>query len=231
MHHDAGQVALRFDVQESEFAPTARYNVAPQQTVGVVRRADAGKGGERFLDGYRWGLVPFWAKEPGIGNKMINARAETLAEKPSFRNALTRRRCLIPADGFYEWDKLGGTRQPSHFRRRDGGLFAFAGLWEEWRDPAAGDDAPPLRTCTIITTTPNETVGRVHDRMPVILLPEDEAFWLDAEVRRPDDLLPLLAPYPDELMDAYPVSRRVNSPAADDSDLLAPLSGAAPADD
>lgn len=226
MHHDPDQVTDRFEVTQSLFTLPERYNIAPQQTVGVVRQIAQN---ERILDGYRWGLVPFWAKEQAIGNKMINARAETLAEKPAFKAALTRRRCLIPTDGFYEWDKLGGTRQPTHFRRRDGGLFAFAGLWEEWRDPAGGEDAPPLHTFTIITTTPNETVGRIHDRMPVILRPEDEAFWLDPEIRRPNDLLPLLVPYPDELMDAVPVSRRVNSPATDDPDLLTPLGELTPA--
>lgn len=217
LHHDASQVAMRFDAERVLFSPESRYNIAPQQGVSVVR-LDAE--GVRVLEGLRWGLVPFWAKEPGIGGKMINARAETLAEKPSFKAALTRRRCLIPADGFYEWDKAGGTRQPVHFRLRDGGLFAFAGLWEEWRDPAAPDDAPPLRTCTIITTEPNTVVGRYHDRMPVILPAEDESFWLDPTVRRPSDLLPLLVPLPDERMECYPVSRRVNSPATDDPSLL-----------
>jgi putative SOS response-associated peptidase YedK len=151
---------------------------------------------------------------------MINARAETLAEKPSFKAALTHRRCLLPSDGFYEWDKTGGTRQPIHFRLKGGGLFAFAGLWEEWRAPGSPADAPPLRTCTIITTEPNETVGRYHNRMPVILLPGDEGFWLDPAVRRADELLPLLAPFPDEQMESFAVSRRVNSPATDDPSLL-----------
>lgn len=218
LHHDASQVAMRFDAERVLFSPEARYNVAPQQSVSAVR-IDMSDGA-RLLEGLRWGLVPFWAKEPGIGNKMINARAETLAEKPSFKAALMRRRCLIPSDGFYEWDKAGGTRQPVHFRLKDGGLFAFAGLWEEWRDPAAPEDAPPLRTCTIITTEPNETVGRYHDRMPVILSQEDESFWLDPAVRRPDDLLPLLAPLPDDRMESYAVSRRVNSPATDDPSLV-----------
>ncbi|HVK05850.1 MAG TPA: SOS response-associated peptidase [Armatimonadaceae bacterium] len=222
MHHDVGEVVDRFGAQSvlfDELPP--RYNVAPQQAVAAVTAS--GPKGERLLELCRWGLVPFWAKDPSIGGKMINARAETVAEKPSFKQALAKRRCLVPADGFYEWDRAGGTRQPIHFRLKGGGgpLFAFAGLWEEWESP----DGSPLRTCTLVTTTPNAIVAPYHDRMPVILRPEDEALWMDTEVRQADALLPLLAPYPEEEMECYPVSRQVNTPVNDTPDLIEPLPG------
>ncbi|MBC8142204.1 MAG: SOS response-associated peptidase [Armatimonadetes bacterium] len=217
-HHDAGQVALRFAVDEANATVAPRYNVAPQQYVPVVYAPES----LRLLEDFRWGLVPSWAKDAAIGQKMINARSETVSEKPSFRAALTRRRCLIPADGFYEWEKHeDGSRHPVHFRLTGGDTFAFAGLWEEWHDPASES---PLRTCTIITTTANETVGRVHDRMPVILAPDAETLWLDAEMRDKDVLRSLLVPYPDGSMEAFAVSRRVNSPANEGADLLAPIS-------
>jgi len=214
-HHDTDAIVDRFGVQSVLFEPEPRYNIAPTQPVPVVVTEVSSR--ERILDAFRWGLVPSWAKDPSVGNRMINARAETVAEKPAFRSALTRRRCILPADGFYEWDKAGGTRQPYHFHRKDGALFGFAGLWEEWRAP----DGSPLRTCTLLTTSANETVGRIHDRMPVILRSaEDESKWLDPEVRRPADLLPLLAPYLDVAMEAVAVSRRVNTPTNDAADLI-----------
>lgn len=214
LYHTPDEIAARFeapDILEAE----ARYNIAPTQNVVVVTQ-----NGTRHLENYHWGLIPSWAKDPVIGNKMINARAETLAEKPSFRTALTRRRCLIPADGFYEWQapaegsKAGKT--PTYLHRKDSALFAFAGLWDEWYAP----DGSPLRSCTIITTTPNSVAAAIHDRMPVILRPEDEAFWLDSAVTDSRDLLPLLVPYPSEEMESYPVSRRVNVPVTDDAELL-----------
>lgn len=229
MHHTTDQIADRFGIQQNLFELPERYNIAPQQEIGAVVvesfRPDDPEG-ERALEGFRWGLVPFWAKDPSVGNRMINARAETVAEKPAFRRLLARRRCLIPSDGFYEWDKEGGTRQPFHFRLRDGGLFGFAGLWDEWESP----DGSPLRTCTILTTAANELVGRVHDRMPVILPRGDaEDHWLDPSVQAADDLLPLLRPYPERDMVAVAVSRRVNTPANDDPSLLAPALAAGPA--
>jgi putative SOS response-associated peptidase YedK len=149
---------------------------------------------------------------------MINARSETLTEKPSFRTALVRRRCLIPADGFYEWERYAdGSRHPVHFRLFGGEPFAFAGLWEEWREPNSDN---LLRTCTIVTTGANETVGRVHDRMPVILSRDVENIWLDMSVRDTDLLRSFLGPYPDSAMEAFPVSRRVNSPANEGPDLI-----------
>lgn len=214
LYHTPDEVAARFeasDVLETE----ARYNIAPTQNVAVVTQ-----NGARQLENYHWGLIPSWAKDPAIGSRMINARAETLAEKPSFRTALTRRRCLIPADGFYEWqaapEGTKGGKTPTYLHRKDSALFAFAGLWDEWHAP----DGSPLRSCTIITTTPNSVAAPIHDRMPVILRPEDEAFWLDTGVSDTRDLHSLLAPYPPEYMESYPVSRRVNVPVTDDAELL-----------
>ena len=214
--HDPEAVAARFAVTDNLFAPGPRFNIAPRQPLAAVVTEASSR--ERLIDGFQWGLVPFWAKDPTMGDKMINARAETVAEKPAFKNALTRRRCLLPADGFYEWDKAGGTKQPFHFRRRDGALFGFAGLWEEWQSP----DGSPLRTCTIITTAANATVGRIHERMPVILYGRDaEDVWLDDTIRDVHALLPLLVPYPDDEMEAVMVSKRVNKPATDDPALIA----------
>lgn len=226
LHHDLEEIEERFEAAPApglvaETGP--RYNIAPTQSVLAVTQD--GRTGARLLDGLHWGLIPSWAKDPGIGTKMINARGETLAEKPSFRTALARRRCLIPADGFYEWqDALavpGGPKKPPktpmHLRLQDGGLFAFAGLWDEWRAP----DGSPLRSCTIITTAPNAVAASVHDRMPVILAPEEEALWLDPSVSDAARLLPLLAPYPADLMEAYAVSRAVNASTFDDPQLIA----------
>ena len=218
LHHSAEQIEERFGAAVVVEIALPRYNVAPTQDVLVVTQ-----NGARHLSAYHWGLIPSWAKDAGIGNKMINARAETLAEKPSFRTALSRRRCLIPADGFYEWqDAPAGVKSPKtpmHIRLKDGGLFAFAGLWDEWHAP----DGSPLRSCTIITTAPNAVTAPIHDRMPVILRPEDEAIWLDHSRTSGPDLLPLLVPYPADRMEAYAVSRQVNVPTVDDPELIAPL--------
>ena len=221
LHHSLEEIEERFAAEVEADAKAsdaeARYNIAPTQSVLTVTQ-----NGARHLGAYHWGLIPSWAKDPAIGSRMINARAETLAEKPSFRTALQKRRCLIPADGFYEWQAAPakGPKTPMHFRRTDGALFAFAGLWDEWHAP----DGSPLRSCTIITTTPNAVAAPIHDRMPVILRPEDEALWLDASVTQAADLLPLLAPYPAEAMEAYAVSRSVNVPTVDDPELIAPVS-------
>ncbi|BDI30991.1 DUF159 family protein [Capsulimonas corticalis] len=186
----------------------ASYNVAPTQQVAIVTQSE-----KRVLETAKWGLIPSWAKDPKIGAKMTNARAETVAEKPAFRSALARRRCLIPADGFYEWraqlEGEKGKKQPYYFHLIGGDLFAFAGLWEVWRDPA-GDW---LKSCSIITTTANEVVEPIHDRMPVILRPEDIDRWLSPEPYETQDLLSMLTPYPAEAMEAYPVGTAVNSPA------------------
>jgi putative SOS response-associated peptidase YedK len=206
LEHTAEEVATRFGVQQVLFTLTPRYNIAPSQPVAVVTQ-----NGVRSLDGYKWGLVPSWAKDPQIGSRMINARAETLAEKPAFKSALMRRRCLIPADGFYEWKGKGKAKQPMRVHTRSGEMFAFAGLWEEWNAP----DGSPLRTCTIITTNPNHFMADIHDRMPAILRREDEDAWLDTETKDVPHLLSLLRPYPDEELAAHPVSTQVNSPVFD----------------
>jgi putative SOS response-associated peptidase YedK len=201
-----GKLAEEFDLSGSLPDLQSSYNVAPTQEVPAVV---AGNGGRR-LEMLRWGLIPSWADDPGIGSRMINARSETVAEKPSFRRAFKERRCLIPADGFYEWQKTNGSKQPYYFRMKDGRPFAFAGLWESW----AGDGE--IRSCTILTTDANHLVGEIHQRMPVILPSEYYELWLEPAVREPDQLLPLLNPYPTDEMEAYPVSRRVNSPSNDD---------------
>ncbi len=196
-----------------EVAPS--YNIAPTQEVAAVLADD----GARRLEMLRWGLIPSWADDPGIGSRMINARSETVPEKPSFRRAFKERRCLIPADGFYEWQKTNNGKQPFYVRMKDQNPFTFAGLWESWRD-----DGSEVRSCTILTTEANELVGEIHPRMPVILAPEDYDLWLDPDVREADPLLPLLAPYPADSMEAYPVSSFVNSPSNDEPSCIRPAS-------
>ncbi|HEX8913218.1 MAG TPA: SOS response-associated peptidase [Humisphaera sp.] len=195
----------------------ARFNIAPTQSVPVIANSHADRVGMAH-----WGLVPSWAKDPSIGNRMINARAETLAEKPAFRSALRRRRCLVPADGFYEWQRHpdGKSKTPMFIRLKSGEPFAFAGLWEVWRDPEAGEGEEPLTSCTIVTTSPNALMEHIHDRMPVILPASAYAAWLDPKERDAADLVGLLKPFPAEQMQAHPVSRRVNTPANDDRHLI-----------
>jgi putative SOS response-associated peptidase YedK len=187
-----------------------RYNIAPTQPAPVllVPRVDA----QPELKLFRWGLVPSWAKDPGVGARMINARSETVAVKPAFRTAFRQRRCLVVADGFYEWQKRPGSKQPFYIRFRDAGPFAFAGLWEHWEN----DEGATLESFAILTTTPNELLEPIHDRMPVILRPEDYAPWMDPGETRVAGLEPLLRPFPGDEMTAYPVSKRVNSPSRDD---------------
>ena len=203
------KLAEEFDVSGPLPDLPPSYNVAPSQEVAAIV---AGGRGERRLELLRWGLIPTWADDPGIGSRMINARSETAREKPSFRRAFKERRCLIPADGFYEWQKTNGGKQPYHLKMRDGRLFAFAGLWESWK----GDEEGEIRSCTILTTDANDLVGEVHHRMPVILPPETYDLWLDPAVREAEQLLSVLLPYPTEDMEAYPVSRRVNNPSNDE---------------
>lgn len=195
---------------DTHFSWEPRYNAAPTQRMPVVRVFD----GKRELVLLRWGLIPSWAKDPKIGNSLINARGETVHEKPAFRSAFKARRCLVPADGFYEWRKLsGGSKQPYRITMADSSPFAFAGLWERWDK---GDE--PLETFTIITTTANVLVAPIHDRMPVILDPADYDAWLESQ----DTTIPmaLLQPYPAKRMSAYPVSTRVNSPRNDDAAVI-----------
>jgi len=192
----------------------ARYNVAPSQDVPVVRQA----GAARQLAMVRWGLIPSWAKEGA--KPLINARGESVAEKPSFRTAFRRRRCLLPADGFYEWRRPEeGPKTPFSIRLREGGPFVMAGIWETW----AAADGSELDTCAIITTDANKTLAPIHHRMPVILAPEDWARWLETPESEARDLLPLLRPAPDNILEAHEISTRVNRVANDDPSLLDPV--------
>ena len=203
-----------FSFPEAAFRP--RFNIAPSQPLAVIANT-----GENRLDFFSWGLVPSWAKDPAIGNRMINARAETLAEKPSFRNAYKRRRCLILADGFYEWQVVPGSKvkQPMYIRMKDDQPFAFAGLWEDWHSV----DGSQILSCTIITTQPNELVLPIHNRMPVILPRQAYQDWIRPGEVAAQELNPLLKPYPSELMQAYPVSRQVNSPGNDTPTCIQPI--------
>jgi putative SOS response-associated peptidase YedK len=203
---------------EMHFAP--RFNVAPTQEVPVVWVSRKDERTERRGGLMRWGLIPSWAKDASIGNRMINARAESVTQKPAFRNAFARRRCLVPADGFYEWKKLDAkTKQPYFIHLADDRPFAFGGMWEYWRDEEAGPDDQGIRSFTILTTEANEMVAGLHDRMPVIIAPEDFERWLDPSVP-PEKVKDLLRPYPAEEMDLYPISRKVNSPKNDDPDCI-----------
>jgi putative SOS response-associated peptidase YedK len=190
-----------------------RYNIAPSQAVAVIAN-----NGQQKIELFQWGLIPFWAKDPKIGNRMINARAETLAEKPSFKNAYKRRRCLVLADGFYEWKKVNGAKTPMYIQLAGGEPFGFAGLWESWQSP---EDSTVL-SCTIITTTPNQLLADIHNRMPVILPTSAYDTWLDPAERSPAQLDGLLKPYPAAEMTAVPVSTLVNNPKNDGPECIAP---------
>ncbi|MBZ5567244.1 MAG: SOS response-associated peptidase [Acidobacteriia bacterium] len=196
-----------------EWSP--RYNIVPTDLIPSVRQ-NATKP-VRELSLMRWGLIPFWAKEASIGYKLINARSETAATKPAFRDALIRRRCLIPGDGFYEWKKQA--KQPYCFTLRDESIFAFAGIWERWKGP----DGNAIETCSILTTTPNELAAQVHDRMPVILAPDDYDLWLDPGIKDTKEISDMMKPYGAALMKAYAVSTRVNAVKNDDPQCAEPL--------
>ena len=197
-----------------------RYNVAPGQNVAAVRQDPAQP--VRRLSLMRWGLIPFWAKEAAIGYKMINARSETVAEKPAYREALKSRRCLIAADGFYEWQKLGKAKQPYCFTLAEDGIFAFAGIWDRWKSP----EGQMIETCSILTTSANDLVRDVHDRMPVILPPESFDLWLDPGFTNRADIVNMLRPFAAESMKKYPVSTRVNSVKNDDEACAAKVDAA-----
>jgi putative SOS response-associated peptidase YedK len=190
-----------------------RYNIAPSQAVAVIAN-----NGQQKIELFQWGLIPFWAKDPKIGNRMINARAETLAEKPSFKNPYKRRRCLVLADGFYEWKKMNGGKTPMYIQLANGEPFGFAGLWESWHSP----EGSTILSCTVITTTPNDLLADIHNRMPVILPPSAYKAWLDPAERSPDQLDDLLKPYPAAEMTAVPVSTLVNNPKNDVPECVAP---------
>ncbi len=205
-------LAEYFDLDDYPSSTLPSYNIAPTQEVAAVIEGDD----ERKLEVFRWGLIPSWAKDPAIGNKMINARAETVSEKPSFRSAF-KRRCLIVADGFYEWQKTDNGKQPFYFKMRDSSPFAFAGLWETWDKEGEG-----IRSCSIATTDANDLMNEIHHRMPVILHPENYRVWLDQGFEEKEALMDLLKPYPSEEMEAYRVSRRVNRPANNEPSVIEP---------
>ena len=203
---DAERINARFIARSTPSSQPARYNIAPTQAVWALVHTDEPK-----IVALRWGLIPSWAKDKAIGNRMINARSEGISEKPSFRRALRERRCLVLADGFYEWKKEGRSKVPYYIRLKSGEPFGFAGLWETWSAPSG----ERIQSCTIITTTPNALMAEIHNRMPVILPRNVEARWLDPDIQDPQKVLPLLSPYPEDEMETYAVSTVVNSPRND----------------
>ena len=212
---DAAQLEEDFEgvAFPAQFAP--RYNIAPSQPVMVIPND-----GKRTAAFFVWGMIPSWSKDPAIGSRLINARGETLAEKPAFRGPYKYRRCLILADGFYEWKSTPGTKTkvPHYIRMANGKAFGFGGLWSEWQ----AADGSEVRSCTIVTTAPNSLLAPIHDRMPVILRSEDRAFWLDPAPKNADDLGHLIKPYPAELMRAFAVTMLVNNPANDRAECVLP---------
>lgn len=217
----AEQLELLFDLAETPRELEPRYNIAPTQPVAIVRLKEGKRDApDRELTYAQWGLIPSWAKDPSIGSKTINARSEGVDEKPSFRAAFKRRRCLVPATGFYEWKKRGSSKEPYFISMEDGEPFAFAGLWETW-SPADGGQ---IDTCTILTTEPNELMAELHNRMPVILRREDYAFWLgagkDSTTQELGELKSLLLPYAAEEMVAWPVAAKVGNPRNQGAELI-----------
>jgi len=215
---DAEAIQLAFNLEEVDGWTAPRFNIAPTQQVAVISDSDP-----KILSFMKWGLVPSWAKDSKIGSRMINARSETAAEKPSFRTAFKRRRCLIPADGYYEWTKQGSRKIPMYIRHAERELFAFAGLWESWKQP----DGTWLQTCAILTTEANDKVRPIHHRMAVIIEPEDYDTWLAPRELLPPEWQPLMAGPGPEQLTFHEVSTRVNSPANDNPTLVAPLESVA----
>jgi putative SOS response-associated peptidase YedK len=193
-----------------------RYNIAPTQQILVLRND---QNNTPHLDYLRWGLIPHWAKDPSIGNHMINARSETVDEKPSFKSAFKHHRCIIPASGFYEWQKDDGRKQPYYITMKDSGPMLFAGLWDTWKSL----EGNIIESCSILTTTSNEVISPLHERMPVILTKQDIRRWLDIQLIDSDELKPLLIPYKSNLMQLFPVSDMVNSPKNDNPECIARL--------
>jgi len=214
---DAIRALFGYD-EHPNFPP--RYNVAPTQPVPIVRVVD----GKRSFALVRWGFVPAWVKDPRTFSLLVNARGESVLDKPAFRNAMRRRRCLVPADGFYEW-RSGAPKRPYFVRSKSGGPIAFAGLWETW----SGPNGEEVETAAIVTTRANRTLATIHDRMPVILAPEAFNVWLDCRAVDATTAAALIAPAPESLLACYEVSPAVNSVASDDARLIAPLTEAKPA--
>jgi len=207
-----------FDLPESP-SISPRFNIAPTQLVPVIRQLPDGR---NHLDLLRWGLIPSWAKDPSIGSKMINARSETITEKPAFRQAIKYRRCLVLGSGFYEWKKKGTVKQPWYIRLKDGAPMVLAGIWEIWKSP----EGEAIESCSILTTAANRLVAPLHDRMPVILSPDEFDDWIDREITNPAALERLFQSYPADLMEMWPVSPLVNKVANDTADLILSLSNA-----
>ncbi len=211
LHNDESEIITRFGVQETLFDLKPRYNIAPTQQIAVITQETV-----RTLAGYKWGLIPSWAKDTQMASKMINARSETLLEKPSFRKSLISKRCLIPANGFYEWQQVGKSKIPTYVQLKSKKLFAFAALWDEWQSP----EGEKLRSTTIITTEPNSLLAKLHHRMAVMLLPEQENIWLDPNIKDPNQLLKLLTQYPESELEYFPVSKLVNSTSFDSPECI-----------
>jgi putative SOS response-associated peptidase YedK len=210
-------VEEHFDAVSAEEDWNPRYNIAPTQPIPIIRQRP--KEPVRELSLVRWGLIPSWANDASIGAGMINARSETASTKPAFRDLLKSRRCLVPADGFYEWATTARAKQPYCFEVNAGELFAFGGLWDQWRDPTG----KTIESCSVLTTTPNAVASSVHDRMPVILGPECYEFWLDPGMKKVSAVSEMLRPYDAQQMRCYPVSTRINRVANDDEECSRPV--------
>jgi len=215
--HSKQYLAERFQVVDDGGEEHPRYNIAPTQPVLIVRK-EQGKKIRRFTT-MRWGLIPSWAKDMSTGNRTLNARSETVTTTPAFRDSILTKRCLIPADGFYEWRKMGSVKQPYCFEVGEGEVFAFAGLWDEWRSP----DGEIIESCTILTTGPNSVVADLHDRMPVIVTPDKYDVWLDPDVNDFSRIRDILKPYDANLMRRYPVSMKLNNSKIDDAEAASPV--------
>ncbi len=210
--HSKQYLAERFQAPDNEIDEHPRYNIAPTQPVLIVRKEQGKK--VRHFTTMRWGLIPSWAKDMSIGNKTLNARSESVTTTPAFRESILTKRCLIPADGFYEWQKMGSVKQPYCFEVGEGEVFALAGLWDEWTSP----DGEIIESCTILTTTPNSLVADLHDRMPVIVPPDKYDVWLDPDVTDFKAIRDILKPYEANVMRRYPVSTKLNNSKNDDAE-------------
>ena len=218
LHTSLKQIEQTFNIDPSDVTVPPSYNVAPTQDVLTVVRHD----GRNRLEAMRWGLIPFWAKDPKIGNRMINARADRVAESSAFKRPFQSRRCLVVADGFYEWRKVGGKKVPMYIRLKSGEPFGFAGLYDTWTAPGG----EPVTSCTIITTDANELVAPIHDRMPVIIPKRQHPKWLDPENHDVAKLVAMLEPFPARQLEAFEVSRLVNAPANNSPECIAPVAEA-----
>ena len=215
LYRNLEEIQEAFDIQQVRWEPEPSYNVAPTQDVAVVVQREE----VNSLEKMRWGLIPFWAKETKIGSRMINARSETLGEKPSFKRPFKSQRCLVIADGFFEWAKTDQGKIPMFIRLKSQGPLGFAGLYDLWVSP----QSEAITSCTIVTTRPNDFMQAIHDRMPLILSKSQQATWLDVATPYIDEWLSSLAPYPSQEMEAYEVSRRVNSPQNNSVECVQPV--------